>query len=109
MTVWNGQQYFMMFIDDFSRYDYIYILHEKLQSLNMFKIFKAKVENQLGKRIKKIRSDRGGEYYDRYDGSGEQHARPFVKFLEECSIVEQYIMLGLSIMNGVAERQNMTL
>ena len=26
---WNGQQYFITFIDDFSRYDYFYLIHEK--------------------------------------------------------------------------------
>ena len=53
----------------------------------MFKSYKAKVENQLSKRIKNIRSDRGGEYYGRYDGSGEQCPGPFTKFLEECGII----------------------
>ncbi|XP_052177612.1 tricyclene synthase TPS4, chloroplastic-like [Diospyros lotus] len=69
----------------------------------------VEVENQLNKRIKSIRSDRGGEYYGRYDGSGEQHLGPFAKFLKECSIVPQYTMLGSPTMNGVAEKQNMTL
>ena len=36
----------------------------------MFKIYKAEGENQLNRKIKAVRSDRGGEYYDRYDGSG---------------------------------------
>ena len=36
----------------------------------MFKIYKAKVENQLNRNIKAVRSDRGGEYYGRYNGSG---------------------------------------
>ena len=31
----------------------------------MFMKFKAESENQLGKRIKRLRSDRGGEYSDR--------------------------------------------
>ena len=26
---WNGQQYFITFIDDYSRYDYLYLIHEK--------------------------------------------------------------------------------
>ena len=26
---WNGQQYFITFIDDYSHYDYIYLIHEK--------------------------------------------------------------------------------
>src|SRR3954463_3240498 len=74
---WNGQQYFISFIDDYSRYVYLYLIHEKSQSLDMFKHFKAEVENQLGKKIKAVRSDRGGEYYGRYDGSGEQCPGPF--------------------------------
>ena len=66
---WNGYEYFITFTDDYSRYGYLYLLHEKSQSLDMFKIYKAKVENQLNRKIKAVRSDRGGEYYDRYDGS----------------------------------------
>ena len=84
---WNGQQYFITFIDDFSRYGYLYLIHEKPQSLEVFKSFKVEVENQLNKRIKNVRSNRGGEYYGKYDGSGEQRPRPFAKFLEECGIV----------------------
>ena len=86
-AAWNGQQYFIMFIDDYSRYGYLYLIHEKSQSLDMFKSYKAEVENQLSKRIKDVRSDRGGDYYGRYDGSGEQRPGPFAKFLEESGIV----------------------
>ena len=53
----------------------------------MFKIFRVDVETQLSKKIKYIRSDRSGEYYGRYDGSGEQRPGPFAEFLEECGIV----------------------
>ena len=28
-TSWNGQQYFITFIDDYSRYNYLYLIHEK--------------------------------------------------------------------------------
>ena len=108
-SAWNGQQYFITFIDDFSRYGYIYLISEKSQSLDVFKNFKAEVENQLNKRIKSVRSDRGGEYYGRYDGSGEQRPGPFAKYLEECGIVPQYTMPGSPTMNGVAERRNRTL
>ena len=86
-TSWNGQQYFITFIDDYSRYSYLYLLHEKSQSLDVFKSLKAKVELQLGKKIKAIKSDRGGEYYGRYDGSGEQRPGPFAPFLIEWGIV----------------------
>ena len=106
---WNGQQYFITFIDDYSRYGYLYLIHEKSQALEVFKAYKAEVENQLDRTIKAIRSDRGGEYYGRYDGSGVQRPGPFAKFLEECGIVPQYTMPGTPSMNGVAERRNRTL
>ena len=75
----------------------------------MFKNFKVEVENKLSKKIKIVRSDRGGEYYDRYDGSGEQRPGPFTKYLMECGIVPQYTMSRTSSQNGVAERRNYTL
>ncbi|RDX80607.1 hypothetical protein CR513_38828, partial [Mucuna pruriens] len=89
------------------------IVHLILISLpthfDVFKSFKAEVELQLGKKIKAVKSDRGGEYYGRYDGSGEQRLGPFALFLRECGIVPQYTMPGKPSMNGVIERQNWTL
>ena len=67
----NGQQYFIMFIDDHSQYGYLYLIHEKSQSLDVFKNYKVEVENQLGKKIKYVISNRGGKYYGRYDRSSE--------------------------------------
>ena len=75
----------------------------------MFKSYKAKVENQLSKRIKGVKSDRGREYYDRYDGSGEQRLGLFAKFLEESGIIPQYTMPSSPTMNVVSERRNRTL
>ena len=75
----------------------------------MFKAFKVEVENQLNKIIKAVIPDHGGEYYGRYDGSGEQHPGPFAKYLEECEIIPQYTMLGSPSMNGVSKRRNITL
>ncbi|RDX86505.1 hypothetical protein CR513_32151, partial [Mucuna pruriens] len=79
-TSWNGQQYFITFIDDYSRHCYLYLIHEKSQSLDVFKSFKVEVELQIGNKIKVAKSDHGGEYYGRYDGSGEQRPRPFAIF-----------------------------
>ena len=81
-------------------------VHEKSQSLDVFKSYKAEVENKLGKKIKVVKSDRGGEYYGRYDGSGEQHPRPFARYSQECGIVSQYIIPGTPSQNGVADKRN---
>ena len=104
----HGQKYFVTFIDDYSRYMYVYLLHNKHEALDAFKVFKAEVENQCGKQIQIVRSDRGGEYYGRYTENG-QAPGPFAKFLQEHGIVAQYTMPGSPDMNGVAERRNRTL
>ena len=77
--------------------------------LDVFKSYKVEVENQLGKKIKVVKSDHGGEYHGWYDGSGEQRPVPFVRYLQECGIVPQYTMSGTPSQNGVVERRNWTL
>lgn len=104
----HGQRYFISFIDDYSRYMYLYMLHNKNKALDSFKIFKAEVEKQCGKKITVVRSDRGGEYYGRYTEDG-QAPGPFAKFLQEHGIVAQYTMSGSLDQNGVEKRRNRTL
>lgn len=69
----NGCLYYIIFVDDYSRRTWIYFLKQKESSefLSKFKEFKALVENQLGKKIKVLRSDNGGEYiYDIFKDFG---------------------------------------
>ncbi|RDY04247.1 hypothetical protein CR513_12065, partial [Mucuna pruriens] len=72
-------------------------------------LLKLKLNFNFERKFKAIKSDRGGEYYDRYDRSREQRPGPFALFLKECGIVPQYTMPGKPSMNGVAERRNWTL
>nr|GEV10926.1 hypothetical protein [Tanacetum cinerariifolium] len=58
----QGASYFITFMDDYSRFGYVYLLKHKHEVFETFKVFKNEVENQLGKTIKALRSDRGGEY-----------------------------------------------
>jgi hypothetical protein len=48
----DGSRYFVTFIDDFSRYGYVYLMRHKSESFEKFKKFKAKIKNQLRKKIK---------------------------------------------------------
>ena len=41
----NGYDSFITFIDDYSRFGYIYPIKERSKTLDKFKIFKAEVEN----------------------------------------------------------------
>jgi hypothetical protein len=56
----DGFDSFITFTDDYSCYGYIYPIKERSKVLDKFKIFKDEVENQLDKKIKTVRSDRGG-------------------------------------------------
>ena len=103
-----GNVYFITFIDDYSRYCYIYLLSEKSQALEAFKIYKAEVELQLETKIKTVRSDRGGEFYGRHTSAGQQKG-PFAMFLQEHGIKAQYSTPYTPTQNGVAERKNRTL
>jgi transposase InsO family protein len=63
MLIEGGQQYIMTMIDDSSRYYYVYLFKSKDEALNCFKTYKAEIENQLEGKIKRLMSDRGGEYF----------------------------------------------
>ncbi|KAI3703897.1 hypothetical protein L1987_74093 [Smallanthus sonchifolius] len=104
----TGQTSFITFIDDYSRYMYLYLIKEKSESLATFKDYKSEVEKQLDLQFKVVRSDRGGEYYGRHTDVG-QAPGPFYEFCKVQGIVNQYTMSGTPQQNGVAERRNRTL
>ena len=79
----------------------MYLIHEKYEALDVFKIYKAEVENQLNRQIKSVIFDRGGEYYGRFTELC-QHLSAFALFLREHGIIANYTMPGTLEQNGVA-------
>ena len=69
----GGKKYIITFIDDYSRYCYVYLLRSKYEALDAFILYKNEVENQLSKKIKVLRSDRGGEYESPFGEFCAQH------------------------------------
>ena len=59
-----GARYFVSFIDDYSRRPRVYPVKKKSDVFPIFKDFKARVELELEKRIKCLRTNNGGEYID---------------------------------------------
>jgi hypothetical protein len=90
------ENYFMLIIDDYSRLTWVAFLKEKSEALEKFKVFKALTENQTGKRLKAVRSDRGGEF-----SSGN-----FKEFCDKHGIKREYTIPKTPQQNGVVERQN---
>ncbi|TXG67707.1 hypothetical protein EZV62_008982 [Acer yangbiense] len=58
----GGYRYFMSIIDDYSRRVWIYFMKTKDETLQKFKDWKVMIENQSGKRVKRLRTDNGLEY-----------------------------------------------
>ena len=78
-------KYTLTFIDEFSRYCRVYFLKHKSEVFDLFKFFKAFVENQSGRRPEILRSENGGEYvksdfiqYCKYFGIQMRHSIPYI-------------------------------
>ena len=94
----SGNKYFITFIDDSTRFCYVYLLKSKDEAIDKFVMFKAEVENQLNRKIKKVRSDRGGEYVS-----------PFADLCAKSGIIHELTAPYSPQSNGMAERKNRTL
>jgi transposase InsO family protein len=77
----------------------VYLLKTKDEVLNYFKTYKAEGENQLERKIKRLRSDRGGEYF----------SNAFDEFCVEHGIVRERTPPYSPQSNRIAERKNRTL
>nr|KYP44520.1 Retrovirus-related Pol polyprotein from transposon TNT 1-94 [Cajanus cajan] len=93
-----NDKYFFLFIDDFFRMVWVYFLKENLEVFEIFKKFKALVENKKGKHIKVLKSDRGKE----------QNSHKFDKFYEDKGIEQQLTIIYSPQQNGVLERKTLT-
>lgn len=95
----GGNRYILTLIDDYSRYTSVYFLKHKHEVFKNLCSYVEETENHFGRRIKAIRSDRGGEYI------GDKNQ----EFLRKRGIVHQLTVSHTPQQNGVAERKNRTL
>ena len=94
----GGNKFFITFVDDSTKSCYVYLLKSKDEAIEKFVLYKTKVENQLNKKIKALRSDRGGEYKS-----------PFVEFCVQNGIIHETTTPHSPKSNIVVERKNRTL
>jgi len=99
MIARGGFQYFVTCTNDFSRYDYVYLMKHKSETFEKFKEFYNEVENQSGKKVKALRSYRGGEYL----------SHEFSNHLKSYGIVPYLTPPRMPERNVMSERRNQTL
>lgn len=58
----NGYRYYVLFVDDYSKFTWIYFMSHKSEVPKIFALFKSQIENLLNSTIKTLRTDGGTEY-----------------------------------------------
>ena len=89
----GGSRYFVIFVDDYSRYSWIFNMKHRSKLLQVYSNFAKMVETQFFKCIKIFRSDNAFEY--------TQYA--FQAVLHSYGTVHQLTCLGTSQQNSKAE------
>ena len=93
------KEYFVTFIDDKSRFIWIFLLKQKSEVFVKFLRWKTMVEKSTGKEVKNVRSDNGGEYIshelDRYlKNEGIFHQYTIRKVETKRSILKEQFKYG---------------
>ncbi|XP_066380101.1 uncharacterized protein [Miscanthus floridulus] len=95
----DGRRYFLLLMDDCSCYMWLQLLTSKDEAAAMIKKFKIRAEAESGKKLRVLKTDRGGEFtlvefatYCVDQGVGQHHTAPYSP--------QQ---------NGVVERWNQTI
>jgi hypothetical protein len=91
----SGSRYFIIFVDDFSRYTWVFLMKSRSELLDIYHNFAKMVETQFSKPIKAFRSDNALEY--------TQH--DFQSILKHYGTVSHLSCPGTSQQNGRAERK----
>ena len=94
----SGSRYFVTFIDEHSNWVMLYLLKRKSEVTERFLEYEKYAERQTGRKIKILRSDRGGEYL----------STSLSKHFQDRGIVHELTTAYTPHQNGKAERFNRT-
>ena len=92
----GGANYFVSFIDDYSRRCWVYPVKRKADVFLAFKFYKAQVELESGEKIKCSRIDNRGEYT----------SNEFDEFCKQEGIKKQLATIYTPLQYGVAKFMN---
>jgi transposase InsO family protein len=95
----GGRRYFLLLVDDCSRYMWLQLLTSKSDAADVIKGFKARAEAESGKKLRVLRTDRGGEFT----------AVEFATYCAEEGMGRHLTAPYSPQQNGVVERRNQTI
>ena len=91
-----GFNYYVLFVDDYTRFTWLFLLKSKSEVLFMFKHFKNMVETQHNSKLKILRIDNGSEYTN----------AEFQSYCSAHGILHQSSCPHTPEQNGVSERKH---
>jgi transposase InsO family protein len=92
----SGNRYFLLLVDDYSRYMWIALLPTKDAAAAAIKRVQAAAERKTGKKLLTLHTDRGGEFA----------AVDFIQYCAELGVQRQLTAPYSPQQNGVVERRN---
>ncbi|WVZ75290.1 LOW QUALITY PROTEIN: hypothetical protein U9M48_023361 [Paspalum notatum var. saurae] len=95
----SGNRYFLLLVDDLSQYMWLMLLSSKDQAAAAIVRFKGGAEAEAGKKLRTLRTDRGGEFT----------VRTFADYCAEEGIQRHLTAPYTPQQNGVVERRNQTI
>nr|GEZ64018.1 retrovirus-related Pol polyprotein from transposon TNT 1-94 [Tanacetum cinerariifolium] len=95
----NGKRYVLVFVDDYSRYTWVFFLHSKDEASEVIISFIKKTQVNLQLQVQRVRTDNGTEFKN----------NTLAKFFDEVGITQQCFAARTPQQNGVMERRNRTL
>jgi histone deacetylase 1/2 len=90
----NGYNYYISFVDTYTKYTWIYFLVQKSDALKAFTQFLTYIQTQFKATVKAIQTDWGGEF------------RPFTNLLNTLGIQHRLTCPHTSHQNGTVERKH---
>ncbi|WVZ57966.1 LOW QUALITY PROTEIN: hypothetical protein U9M48_008290 [Paspalum notatum var. saurae] len=94
----GGRRYFLLLVDDHNRYMWLRLLTTKDQAAEAIKEIKARAEAETGKKLRLLRTDRGGEFT----------SMEFGQYCAEVGVGRHLSAPYSPQQNGVVERKNQT-
>lgn len=90
----EGYRYYIVFVDAYTRYSWLYPLKQKSNVLPIVKTFHKFVELQYQSKLKALQTNNGGEF------------KAFLPYLHAFGILPQFSCPYTHQQNGVAERKH---
>jgi transposase InsO family protein len=95
----GGNKYSLVIVEDYSRFTWLFFLHDKSETQEMLKKFLKRAQNEFDAKVKKIMSDNGSEFKN----------TQVEKYLDQEGIKYEFSSPYTPQQNGVVERKNRTL